>query len=147
MLLLRLLPEHSQRHFADRFRHFLVSREVLQVVCEQDLHQSERQVDRRARIENQIALDVVVLGEPALERDLTQDRLQHVLLLREVFNFAVGELRRLKHRQRHDLRAVADEDRSIFLAAANRQRNPALDVELGDLLQRAVAPLRLTGGN
>jgi len=97
---------------------------------EQTFHQRQRCIQRRARVVNNVPQDDVILRKLAFHRNGAQHRIQHILLLGKIFNLALGNLRRVEHRQRHQFRGIADQDGPVFLAAAHRQRDAAFDVEL-----------------
>src|SRR5208337_315701 len=112
---------------------------------QQVLHQSQRQIERRARVLHQIPHDAVVLRILPFHWNRAQHRLQHIFLQRNFFHLGIRNFRRVQHRQRYQLRGIAYQDRPVLLAAAHRQRDPAPDVEPGNLLQRAVAPFLMSG--
>jgi hypothetical protein len=59
-----------------------------------------------------------------------------------LLHFPVGKFRSLKHRQRNHLGAIANQYRSLFFVALQRQLNAVLHIEAIDLLHRVIT---LTG--
>ncbi len=106
---------------------------------QQILHQAQAQIERGARVRHQVPHHFVVLHEAALQRNLAQHGFQHVFLAGKFFHFAVRQFGSFENGQRHDLGAVANQQRALLFVALQRQLDTAFDVEVADLLQRVLA--------
>ena len=89
-----------------------------------------------SRFPHQIPHHNVIFHEAAFLRNVAQHRFEHVFLAGKFLHFTVGKLRRLKHRERHYFRAIANQDGALFFVAFQRELDSPLYVETVDFLQR-----------
>src|SRR5579864_4179991 len=142
----RFLLPHFHRHFPDGVGDFFVDREVPQVAHGEVFHQLQRYIHRAARIERQIAHDVVVLQPFAFARQSAQHVLGNVFHGGEALGLGIAQLGRFQYRAAHQAHAVADQDEPLVLVAFQRKLHPLAHTHFRDLLDRG-EPLRLLGSN